>query len=350
MDYKTLLSLLCDTMTVGGYEGTAQKALADAVAPDFDEYHVDALGNHLFVRRSGASDAKRLLIDAHLDEIGMLVSEIAEEGFLRFVAVGGLDRRTLPSADVVIHASKPIRGVISSIPPHLQAKEEREVLPEVHALWIDTGYSKEELEALGVHIGTPITLYSPVTELENGVLCGASFDNKACCAAALIAAQQARLPDGWDLLVLLSAREETSGVGGFGAAYGLTPDAAIVLDGNLAKTAHTKAHETVALFGGPSVSLSAMTDRALTRSILTCAREHAILHQCIVEAEGTGTNADSLSVAANGVPCAVVSLPLRHMHTPTELIARADADALISLLVNWIEGGLSAWYRATAIF
>lgn len=344
MEYQAILSRLCATMTVSGYESTGQETLTRAFAPFFDRYEVDALGNYRFFLESGQKDAHLLLLDAHIDEIGMLVSELCEGGFLRFVGVGGLDRRTLSSADVTVHGCEAIRGVITSVPPHLQSKEDAATLPKTSSLWIDTGYTKEELEARGVHVGTPVTLYAPPYELREGMLCGASFDNKACCAAALAAAMRAHLPQGWDLCVLLSAREEISGVGSYAAAYGLHPDAALVLDGNLARTPHTKEWETVRLGGGASISISAMTDRALTRALIDCAKAQNIPHQCIVEASGTGTNADLLSTASDGVPCAVVSLPLRHMHTPTELISTSDVDSLVSLLVAFIEGGLTEWY------
>ncbi len=349
MQYTELLRSLCATMTVGGYEQNAQAMLQEKVAPFFDSYRTDRFGNHIFCRLGGSPNARRLVIDAHIDEIGMLISEMNDNGFLRFVPVGGLDLRTLPSADVTVYGKEAVRGIISSLSPHLQQNTQEPTLFESSDLWIETGMDAATLAKKGVCVGSAATLYAPLLELENGVLCAPSLDNKACCAVALLAAMQARLPDDLDLFVLLSAREEMGAGGAAAAIFSLSPDAVLVLDGNLAKTQHVKAQETVALHGGPSISLSAITDRTLTQSLLDCAKEHSIPLQRIVEAQGTGTNADTFACVGTGVATAVLSLPLRHMHTPTELIASSDAQTLISLLIHYIEGGMLKWNPWTAL-
>ncbi len=343
-----LLKLLSHTFSVSGFEYHAEETLRTRVAPLFDDYRTDALGNHLFFRYGGRSDAKTLLLDAHFDEIGMMVTKVEANGFLRITNIGGLDRRCLQATDVRIYGKEVCFGVITSTPPHLQGDANE--LCTMNDLRIDTGLSEKALAEKGIGIGTPVGFAQEVGDLGEDRLCGRSFDNKSCVFCALSAALEAALPEDWNLAVSLSSREESSGIGARSAAYALSPDCAIVLDVNFGKVHTTKSHETMAMGKGPALSLSAVTDRVLTEAILECAKEHRIPHQSIVEAMHTGTNADLLALAGQGVPCCVVSLPLRHMHTPTEVISVSDMEALVELLCNFIQGGLTKWYLETQNF
>ncbi len=343
----SLLKTLSHTMSVSGFEYRAKEVLQKTVAPLFDDYRTDVLGNHLFFRYSKSKEGKTLLLDAHFDEIGMMVTKIEDGGFLRITNIGGLDRRCLQATDVLIYGEEVCFGVLSSTPPHLQS--DRSSLCEISDLLIDTGLSKEELKEKGIGIGTPVGFAQEVYPLGEDRLCGRGFDNKACAFCAISAAAQATLPEDWNLIVSLSCREEVSGIGARSAAYALSPDCAIVLDGNIGKVQATEDHETVRLGDGPALSLSAVTDRLLTEAIASCAEENKIPYQRIAEAMSTGTNADLLALAGQGTPCCVLSLPLRHMHTPTEVISCTDAQALIALLCNFIKGGLTQWYRKTQI-
>ncbi len=341
MEYASLLALLSETMSISGQEHKAQSVLQTHLAPYFDEISFDAIGNALFVRRGGAKGAKKLLLDAHFDEIGMMVCAL-EDGFVRVCAVGGLDLRTLQATPVIVYGNEPIFAVVSSTPPHLQSGK-GDTLPKVEELLIDTGLSQAQMEEKGIGIGTPIGFATPFHPLQNGRLCGRSLDNKACCAAALLAVAAAQIPFDWDIYVLLSAKEEIGSGYARTAAGKISPDLAIVLDGNIGKVECAPSRETVVLGNGVSISLSAVTDRAWTRFLCDLASDASIPHQRIVEASSTGTNADLLALAENGIRCAVISIPLRHMHTPCEVIAKTDADAMTDLLKTVIERGLLQW-------
>jgi endoglucanase len=341
MEYASLLALLSETMSVSGQEHTAQSVLKTHLAPYFDEISFDAIGNGIFVRRGGAQNAKKLLLDAHFDEIGMMVSSL-EDGFVRVCAVGGLDLRTLQATPVILYGKEPIFAVVSSTPPHLQSGK-GDKLPKVDELLIDTGLSLSQMEEKGIGIGTPIGFATPFHSLQNGRLCGRSLDNKACCAAALLAVATANILPDWDIYVLLSAKEEIGGGCARTAAGKIAPNLAIVLDGNIGKVECAPSRETVVLGEGVSISISAVTDRTWTRFLCELANDAGIAHQRIVEASSTGTNADLLALAENGIRCAVISIPLRHMHTPCEVIASADASSMIDLLKEVIERGLSQW-------
>lgn len=329
---KEMLSALSPLMSVSGFERRDRDRLLSLVTPYFDEYREDAVGNYFFIKKSGLENAPLMLIDTHYDEIGMLVIDIKEGGFLSVTNVGGLDTRIMQAAEVTIYGEKTIFGVVSSTPPHLQDPKETKKLKKVSELLIDTGYSKTELEKI-VSVGTPVGFYPRITELDTGYLVGKGFDNKACVAAAVCAMSELDADKlKYNVCLLLSAKEEIGLKGGRVGAYNADPDYAVVLDVNLASAPDTKKHKTVKPGAGPSVSLSAVTDRKLTRHIINTAVKKEIPHQTVVETTSTGTNADIIALSRRGIPTAVVSIPLKGMHTYTEAVCIKDMEQTAAIL------------------
>jgi Cellulase M and related proteins len=344
-----LLTELCAIPTVSGFEKRGGDALDKLALPYFDEAVHTPVGNHIYIKRCGKPDAKKFMLDAHFDEIGFMVRDINPQnenggkdslGFLGFVTIGGVDARLLSSAEVVVWGKRPISGVITSTPPHLQKRGEGDKLPEIDKLYIDTGLTVGELEELAP-IGTPVTFAPGVTELKNGRIAGKSFDDKACVATIIAAA--ALLESGTfdcDVYALFSAMEETGGVGGITGTFGIEPDCAIALDVDFARGPDTPRHKSVAMGGGPSVSVSMSSDRALTQKLTDYAKSKEIKLQPIVEAKYTGTNGDYIHLTRDGVPTAVVSIPLRYMHSCAEVIDTADLGSTAELIAGFIrEGG-----------
>jgi len=262
MELKKLIFELCSVMSVSGFEKRAiepVKALTDGM---FDSVACDAVGNITLVKKCGKADAPRVLIDAHLDEIGMLVTGICEGGFLRIAPLGGIDPSIMQAADVMIYGERTIRGVICSTPPHLRHDEK---LPDVSELLVDTGLSEEEVKNI-VDIGTPVGFAPVYGELLGEKLVGKSFDDKACAACAIAAvAKTPKQELAADVYIQLSATEETNRLGGAAAGtFNIDPDYAMVIDVNLARVPDTKDHETVPMDEGISISVSACTHRGLT--------------------------------------------------------------------------------------
>lgn len=334
---KERIIALCSEMSVSGFEGRASDFLKRTVGADFDEYRTDGVGNHIFLKRSGKVGAPLALVDAHFDEIGMMVSGICEGGFLRVASVGGLSPSVLQAADVLIWGKEVLRGVIISTPPHLRA-DDGEKLPDANDLLVDTGYSKEELEELAP-VGTPVGFAPVYRELLGGALAGKSFDNKACGAVAAYAiASLEREAMAADVALLFSSFEETSRVGGAGpAAFGLCPDYAMVIDVNLATVPDVPKRETVPLGKGISLSVSAATDRALTRMTQLLCKDCGLAHCMIAAPSSTGTNAPTVNLAGKGIPVVDVGLPLRSMHTYNEVISLTDAETLFHLIQAWLK-------------
>ena len=322
---KELIYSLSDIMSVTGSEYRGKGELIRALDGIFDEYYEDTTGTHVFIKKCGRENAPKLMLDAHFDEIGMVVSAIHEDGYLSVHRAGGLDRRILPATEVKIYGEKTIYGVICSTPPHLQKAGDSKKLPRLSDILIDTGYSKEELEKI-VRVGTPIGFYEGTEALLGNRLCGRGMDNKCCAAAAVRGAMLASKEDMvCDLYVTLSSREEEGLAGGcVNAAYTIKPDAAIVTDVTFAKFPGVEDYESGKLGEGVVISLSAVTDKRLTRRLCALCGEKDIKMSETVDATDTGTNATMLALTGDGIPTAVVSVPLSCMHTYNEIIDAED--------------------------
>lgn len=335
MELKKLIVDLSSLMSIGGFERFEREELLSLIASDFDENYIDNVGNQIFIKKCGKENAPKIMLDAHMDEIGMYVTEILEDGFLRVTNIGGIDTGILQASDVIIYGKEErLFGVIASTPPHL-ASGDGKTLPQIDELLIDTCYTKEELESK-IRIGTPVGFAPKYTELLNNKIMGKSFDDKACAACAIYAAITAPAEElAGDVYVMLSCCEEVTGMITPGA-YALNPDYAMSIDVNLGRVPGTKKEETVELAKGPSITISAVTDRKLTNMLIDIAKEKEIPYQISVSPSHTGTNAASIQLAREGIPTVDVGLPLASMHTYNEIISLDDAKTLCDLIYAFI--------------
>ena len=246
MKLEEMIVKMASMMSITGHEDRQSDELVAWLSPYFDGYEKDAMKNQMFVRYCGRPNAPKILIDAHFDEIGMIVTAINDGGFLSVTSIGGLDEAILQASDVMIYGKETLRGVIASTPPHLQKAEDEKKLTEIPALLIDTGYTKEELEEL-VSLGTPVGFAPRYTDLLGENICGKSFDDKACAAAAIFGLASTKKEElAADVYLQLSCHEETVRIGGAAVgAYSVAPDYAMVIDVNLAEVPDVPRHETV---------------------------------------------------------------------------------------------------------
>lgn len=350
---QELLSAFSPLMTISGFEQRETEALC-ALLARFPEHKTDAYGNHYFYLRGGKPDLPLLLLDTHYDEIGMMVTELLEGGFVRITSVGGIDAHVLPASKVYLYPAKgePIPAVVVSTPPHLQTAGESDKLLPVKETLVDTGMPLAELSAL-VSVGTPVG-FAPVVSLLGGdaipveerQICGKALDNKACVVAAIRAAEML-LDEGvdmpCDLCLALSAKEEMGHRNMQTVAASVRPDAAIVLDVTFGEAPDVEKADACAMYGGPVLSLAAILSKRLTRAVRGAARDAEIPLQLYVDGQSTGTNANELPLCGEGIPCALVSIPLKSMHTPSEVVAVSDVYQTARLLAAFVKGGLEAW-------
>ncbi len=341
---KEVLKKLCEIPTISGYEGLFEEKLINEISHSFDEYKRTSSGNYIFFRRCNKENAPLIMIDAHIDQIGMMVTKVCENGFLKFSPIGGIDTRILSGADVTVYGKESVRGVICARAPHLMTREEANKNPEIDKLYIDTGRDSKWLEE-NAGIGSAVGFSYETRELLNDRLAGHGFDNKASLAAALTAAKLLEKENlEVDIAILLSVREEIgSSMGAQTGGYELMPDSAIVLDVNFAFVPEDPGTDTYTrrktseLGGGPVVSMSAVCDRTLTRRLISIAEQENIPHQLIVEASGTGTNADRLALVKEGIPVASVGIPLHNMHTYSEIVSAYDIYETANLVSAYIK-------------
>lgn len=328
---KKTLYELCSEMTISGYEYRAENKIKELCKGIFDEIKKDALGSYLLVKKSKKENAPKLLIDGHFDTVGMMVTDIYEGGFLGVVSIGGLDCRVLPATEVTVYGKREIYGIITSTPPHLR-KSGRNSAPKLNELYIDTGYTKEELLEL-VSIGDPVGYKFAFSEMANNYVTTSGLDDKACVCAIIEAMREVKAEDlQYDVYVTISAQEETGKNGSARMSFGIDPDIALTTDVNFASGDGTPEYECIKCGGGSSVDISSLTDKALTRNIIKLLKEKNIKHQIICEPGRTHTNNDGLIISGKGTRTAVFSIPLRNMHTPCETVKLDDIKSLAEIL------------------
>lgn len=335
MDFFETLQTLCAAPGPSGFEQPVAAVAAQLLKPLADEVWTDRQGSVIALRRCGRLDAKKVLLDAHLDEVGMIVTGL-EEGFLRFGTLGGIDPRVLPDREVTVLTDPPLLGVVAVKPPHIMRPGEADKAVPLRELRIDVGLSQEEAERT-VRIGTPIVYRERLHRLGEDQIAGKSLDDRSCFAVLLRVLELLREePLNVDLYVMGSCLEETSGDGALTATFAIHPDCAIAVDVTFAVT-HDGPKETgFAAGGGPAVGIGPNCAHWMVRRLRRAAQEQDIPWNLEVMSGETGTNGWGMQVAREGVPVALVSLPLKYMHTPLEVISAADAEQTARLLAAFL--------------
>ena len=332
MDMRQALERLCACTAPSGFEAPAAAVAAELLRPLVDEVSVDRMGNVLGVRRCGKEGAPRLLLDAHLDEIGLLVTGV-EDGFLRFRSIGGVDPRMLPGRELVVLTDPPRRGIVTC-----PAGGEADKSIPLSELFVDVGLSQTEAER-AVPVGTPMVYRGGCFALGEDQMCGKSMDDRSCFVTLLRAAELLRDRElDVDLYVLGSTQEETHSTGAIAAAYGIAPDCCVAVDVTHGDSPDASKDKTFPLGGGPVIGLGPNCTRWMARRLERKAEELGLDVQLEVMAGSSGTNGWPMQISREGIATAVLSLPLRYMHTPIETVHRDDLDHTAQLLAAFLEG------------
>lgn len=293
--------------------------------PYVQEIRMDSLGNLVMCRRGeGPEPRPRLLLTAHMDEIGFLVSKIEIGGFLRFTAVGGIDARILLGQEVLVLGRSDVPGVIGAKPPHLLAEEERKKAPRLEDLFIDVGLPGEQLENV-VQIGDPIVLKRDPQALSGESWTGKALDDRAGLAALYVclrSLERVRVPA--DIFVVATVQEELGTRGATVCTFGLIPDIGIAVDVGFGEMPGLPEEDTIAMGEGPAIALGPNIHPCIGQDLIRLAKEHHIPHQIEVAPGPTGTDARAIQISRGGVAAGLLSIPLRYMHTPVEVVQMQD--------------------------
>ena len=328
---RQALERLCTCTAPSGFEGPAAAVAAELLRPLVDEVSIDRMGNVLGVRRSKTPNAPKLLLDAHLDEIGLIVTGV-EDGFLRFRSIGGVDPRMLPGRELVVLTDPPLRGLVACP----AGGDENKSVP-LNELYVDVGLSQEEAER-AVPVGTPMVYRAGCFPLGEDQMCGKSMDDRACFVTLLRAAELLRDKElDVELHIMGSTREEVSGAGAVVGTWAVAPDFCVAVDVTHGKTPDGPADKTFELGGGPAIGVGPNMTRWMTERMIAKAKEHGIPYQMEIMSGHTGTNGWEMQISREGVATSVLSLPLKYMHTPVETLSLADMEGVAQLLAAFTE-------------
>ena len=336
MDIRGVLETLCTSRGPSGFEQPVAEKAVELMRPLMDEANIDRFGNAVGVRLCGKPGAPKLLLDAHLDEIGLLVTGI-EEGFLRFRSIGGVDPRMLPDREVVVLSQPPVCGIVAAPPPEALAGDAVGKSIPISKLWIDVGLDQAAAEK-AIPVGTPVVFRADVFPMGEKEVCGKSMDDRSCFAILLRTVELLRdKPLDVDLYVMGSTREEVSGAGAKVAAYGIPPDYCVAVDVTHGKTPDGPKDRSCTLGKGPAIGVGPNMTRWMTERMIRKAKDLGLSYQLEIMEGHTGTNGWHMQTVREGIATSVVSLPLKYMHSPIEVLDVDDIEDTAALLAAFTE-------------
>lgn len=334
MDIKQLLYTLSELDCIGNITDAADKAY-DILSQYAKTEKTSA--NNVIGFLKGKTDYT-VMLDAHIDQIGFVVTNVDDNGFLTVSTVGGIDLRALPSRAVTVHGKEKITAVFCTVPPHLSSGEVE--YDDITKIKLDTALGKKAKEI--VTVGDYVTFNQPCFELQNGLVAGRSFDDRAGVACLLEVAKRLsgkELPV--NVVFALSSGEEIGLRGATTAAFTVNPDEAIAVDVDFGDSPDVSPNESSPLGKGGIIGFSPILDKTVSKSLTYIAKQNNIPYSIIVTGGKTSTDADMISISRDGVKTSTLSIPLRNMHSEVEVLSLSDLDAVCDLLEQYIlKGGV----------
>lgn len=336
-DYKMFLKELLSLPGLSGYEDPVRESIQERWQGSVDDLRVSPLGSlHGLKRGKKGAIHPKILIATHMDAVGMMVTKV-RDSYLRFISIGGLDPRVLPYQPVIIHGRKNLPGVIASpTDRHLPVEFQKKSVPMSH-LFIDTGISSDELKGL-VRPGDFISFGNEPVELDRETIMGHTLDNRAAVAALTVCLEL--LKDRihiWDLMAVATVQEEIGLKGARTSGFAEQPDLAIAVDVGFSKEPGASGYFLLEQGSGPALGWGPVINPVLFSAVEELGKKLSIPFTKEINPGGrTGTDADALSLTAEGIPTLVISIPLRFMHSPTEIVQYEDIYQTGRLLAEFV--------------
>lgn len=336
MDIVPLLRRLSEASGVSGYEHEVRDLVKAEFERYADEVQTDTLGNVIALKKGAGPDPRpAIMLATHMDEIGLIVSEL-EEGFIRFQQVGGYDDRVLPGQEVVVHGRRDLPGIIGARPPHVLPSRDRDKPIPYAGLLIDVGLSPADLARL-VRVGDLITMNRQLMELKGGLVAGKALDNRASVAAvAACLAGLTMLYHKWDVYAVATVQEEVGYKGVITSSYDLRPDVGIAIDVTWASQPGAPDEYTFDLGKGPTIGCGPNFHPKLQEALADTAKALELSYHLEPVPRPGGTDAYAIQISREGIPTALISIPLRSMHTPVEEVSVRDVERVGRLLAMFI--------------
>jgi endoglucanase len=331
------LMKLSNTSGVSGYEWEVGKLIKNIFDKYCDETYIDEMGNVVGIKKALTQNSRKIMLAAHSDEIGLMVKNIDDKGFVQFTSIGGVDHRILPGLEVIIHGKEKFFGVIGAKPPHLQKKDETKKAITYEDMSIDTGISANKLKEF-VNIGDIISFNISSCMLLNNLVTGKSLDNRAGISVienCLSELQSFNINS--EIYSIATVQEEVGLRGAIMGSYKIAPDIAIVIDVCHGGTPDASRDETSKINNGPVITMGPNIHPKLVGLLQDTAKEYNFNFQVDIEPGNTGTDAWAIQVSRTGVPTVLISVPLRYMHTTVETVSIDDIKKSGKLMAFFIK-------------
>lgn len=329
-----LLKRLTQASGASGFEDEIRTVIIDLLKEIGVDYKIDKIGNVIGYKKGNLKGNKKILVEAHMDEIGLVVTRIEDDGYLRFTTTGGIDYATLPAQEVLIKGK--INGVIGAIPPHYLRGKEPEKTIKIEDLFIDIGMTKKEIEK-NINIGDPVTIKRTPVELKNNLFSSKALDDRASVAVLIEVLKGLKdISHSADVYCVAACGEETTGIGAITSTYNVTPDSAICVDVTHGDSPGLKEGTYFQIGKGPTIVCGPNITNSLFEKLTKIANEQDIPHQIEPAPGPTGTDARNMQLVRAGVPTALIGLPLRYMHTSVETINTKDIERAARIIIEYI--------------
>ena len=332
-----MLRKLSEARGLTGHEEPVRELIRQIWQPFVDEMREGKLGSLIAIKRgTGPEPRPKLMLAAHMDEIGLRVSGI-EKGFLRVTRIGGTDRRALPGLEVIVHGKEDLPGIVAARPPHVLGPEDRKKILPWDRFFVDVGLPANEVKSL-VQVGDLVSVRREMVELKNRRVAGKAFDDRACVAIITLALEHlVKSRHAWDIFAVATVQEENGLKGATASAYGVAPDAAVALDVGFAKHPGVSDVHTYVLGEGASISTGPNFHPKLAARMRETADAQEIPYRMEPFPGRSGTDAWAIQVAREGIPTALLGIPIRYMHQPVETLDLRDVERAGRLLAAFVD-------------
>lgn len=332
-----LLKSLCTRSGVSGNEDEVREFIAARIMAYADTIDTDVMGNLVVFKKGRQAPKKRIMLCAHMDEVGVIVTDITEDGYLRFACIGGVDRRVLIGKTVFM-GNKKVFGVIGNKAVHLVKSEEREKIPQLEDMYIDIGAESREEAEQNISLGDTGSFDDTIFEFGEGFIKAKAIDDRVGCAV-LMKLIESDLP--YDCYFAFSAQEEVGTRGAFGATFQIEPDIALIVEGTTAADLPSVASTKKICAPGKGVVIPFMDggtiyDRELYQLLTKLAEKNNIKWQTKSYISG-GTDAAAVQRTGGGVKTAGIAAPIRNLHSPSCVGCISDFESLHRLAKLFIE-------------
>lgn len=332
---RAFLERLLATASPSGFEDEAARAWREEATSFADEVVVDVMGNS-YARLKG--DGPTVMIEGHIDEIGVMISHIDDDGFLWFQPIGGWDDQVLVGQRIrVLGSGGTVVGVIGKKPRHQMTEEDMNKVSKIRTLWIDIGAKDGEDARSKVTVGDPGVIEQPLVALGDDLIACRGLDNRVGAFVALEALRKLSEAErlAAEVWAVAAAQEEITFGGAHTSAFHLDPAVAIVIDVTHATDhpdADVRGNGMCKLGGGPALARGSAVHPGVHRRLVEAARAEDIPHTIEATPRRTGTDADAIAYERAGIPCGIVSIPNRYMHSPSEIVSLSDLDNCAAII------------------